>query len=268
MSLILEALRKSEAERRRGQAPDLFSELPPVVRPRVSKPTPVLWLVVAIIVLAIGAWWARGLWSPSARTDAAAVANPTEEVNRLAAQPRSATQPDAADVTPRANGSVAAQVAVIDATPSATVPAAPMTAPAQLPSITAPDNVVAQERTAPTPPIAPVRETPLPAARPATAARPVPVTTSAATSASPPTPASSTGATLQLTDLTVEQRRQLPPLRMSMHMWDEDPARRFVIIDGTRRAEGDRVGEAVVGQITADSVLLDWNGLRLRLSLR
>lgn len=53
-----------------------------------------------------------------------------------------------------------------------------------------------------------------------------------------------------------------------MHMWDEDPARRFVIIDGTRRAEGDRVGEAVVGQITADSVLLDWNGLRLRLSLR
>ncbi|MEJ7746504.1 MAG: general secretion pathway protein GspB [Luteimonas sp.] len=266
MSLILEALRKSEAERRRGQAPDLFSELPPAVRPRVSTQTPALWLVVAIIVLAIGAWAARGWWSSSVHNDATVVASPAEEVHRPGSQSRSAMQTDAADVAPRANDR-AAQVAVTKATPSATIPAAPMTVPAQLPNITAPDNVMPQERTAATPSIAPVRETPLPAARSATAAIPVPAKTSTATPASP-TPTSSTGATLQLTDLTVEQRKQLPPLRMSMHMWDEDPARRFVIIDGTRRAEGDRVGDAVVGQITADSVLLDWNGLRLRLSLR
>ena len=33
MSLILEALRKSEAERRRGQVPGLHAELPPAARP-------------------------------------------------------------------------------------------------------------------------------------------------------------------------------------------------------------------------------------------
>jgi general secretion pathway protein B len=34
MSLILEALRKSEAERRRGESPDLRTELPPVASRR------------------------------------------------------------------------------------------------------------------------------------------------------------------------------------------------------------------------------------------
>ena len=49
MSLILEALRKSEAERRRGQAPDLYAELPPVARMQ-RQPVPVwLWVVIGEI---------------------------------------------------------------------------------------------------------------------------------------------------------------------------------------------------------------------------
>lgn len=82
-------------------------------------------------------------------------------------------------------------------------------------------------------------------------------------------PPASTGAdSIQLADLPADQRRQLPPLRMSLHMWDQDPARRFVIIDGARLREGDRIGDAVVAEINADSVLLDWSGRRLRLTLR
>ncbi len=80
-------------------------------------------------------------------------------------------------------------------------------------------------------------------------------------------PASDNAATLQLADLPAEQRKQLPPLRISMHMWDQNPTRRFVIIDGARLGEGDRIGDAVIEQIAADSVLLDWNGRRLRLPL-
>ncbi|MEO6263926.1 MAG: general secretion pathway protein GspB [Luteimonas sp.] len=73
---------------------------------------------------------------------------------------------------------------------------------------------------------------------------------------------------LQLSDLSADERKSLPPLKVSMHMWNDDPARRFVIVDGSRLGEGDRIGDAVVTAITADSVLLDWSGRRLKLPIR
>jgi general secretion pathway protein B len=51
-----------------------------------------------------------------------------------------------------------------------------------------------------------------------------------------------------------------PPLRLSMHLWNDDPARRVAILDGRRVAPGDRVGDAVVAEIRRDGVLLAWNG--------
>ena len=52
-----------------------------------------------------------------------------------------------------------------------------------------------------------------------------------------------------------------------MHMWNEAADRRFVILDGRRIAEGDRVGAARVAEIRRDGVILDWNGQRLELPL-
>ena len=43
-------------------------------------------------------------------------------------------------------------------------------------------------------------------------------------------------------------------------MWNDDPSQRFVILDGDRLREGDRIGDAVVTAITRDGVVLDWNG--------
>ena len=51
-------------------------------------------------------------------------------------------------------------------------------------------------------------------------------------------------------------------------MWNEDPSQRFVILDGDRLREGDRIGDAVVSAITRDGVVLDWNGRRLTLPIR
>jgi general secretion pathway protein B len=73
---------------------------------------------------------------------------------------------------------------------------------------------------------------------------------------------------LQLSDLSAAERKSLPPLKVSMHMWDGDAARRFVIVDGNRLVEGDRIGDAVITAITADGVLLDWNGRPLKLPIR
>ena len=85
----------------------------------------------------------------------------------------------------------------------------------------------------------------------------------------PPTiapPPASNGA-LQLSDLTADERKELPPLKLSMHLWNDDPRQRLVILDGSRLREGDRVGNAVITAITSDGVLLDWNGQLLKLSI-
>jgi len=73
---------------------------------------------------------------------------------------------------------------------------------------------------------------------------------------------------LRLSDLDPDSRKALPPLKLSMHMWNSDPSQRFVILDGNRVREGDRVGDAVVTAITSDGVVLDWNGRRLKLPIR
>jgi general secretion pathway protein B len=84
----------------------------------------------------------------------------------------------------------------------------------------------------------------------------------------PPAPASVTTSTLRVADLSPGEREQLPALKISMHMWGPTPDQRFAIIDGTRVGAGDRVGEAVVEEIVADGVVLNWHGRRLSLPLR
>ena len=52
MSLILEALRKSEAERRRGEMPDLRAELPPPAAGSRSSLRRALPWIVAVAAIA------------------------------------------------------------------------------------------------------------------------------------------------------------------------------------------------------------------------
>src|SRR5689334_12469770 len=65
MSLILDALRKSEAERRRGASPSLYAQLPsPATR---LRPAWMPWLPVAAVVLlvvGVAVWYARESGEP------------------------------------------------------------------------------------------------------------------------------------------------------------------------------------------------------------
>lgn len=105
-------------------------------------------------------------------------------------------------------------------------------------------------------------------AEPAVAAPATSPPTIAPPSAAPPTVAPANDGMLRLSDLDPDSRKALPPLKLSMHMWNSDPAQRFVILDGNRVREGDRIGDAVVTAITSDGVVLDWNGRRLKLPIR
>jgi general secretion pathway protein B len=218
MSLILEALRKSEAERRRGEMPDLRAELPPPAAASRAPLRRVLpWIAVA---LAAGMALLFGL-RPLSRD--ATPAAPTKAV---------------ATTTPAPSESVRLQ------------PRAAIAQPSSAPRVA--------EREPPQPPPVPPAATPIPepASPPAPAAEVAP----------PPVP--SADAETAVNALPADLRKALPPLQLSMHMWDPDPAKRFVILDGERHVEGDSVGPMRIRRIDADGVLFDWQGRLVRLPLR
>ena len=73
---------------------------------------------------------------------------------------------------------------------------------------------------------------------------------------------------MRVSDLDPGTRRQLPPLKLSMHLWDETPSRRFLIIDGQRLKEGDLHGEVVIEQIEREGAIVVWRGVRMRIGVR
>lgn len=262
MSLILEALRKSEAERRRGQTPDLFAELPPAAHRHGRALAPWHWVLLAVAACAALAWLTRDRWLASTAPATAPVADTTVSAVQESSE-ETRVQPVEPDPTAATDDSASASRTTVDI-----VPIPPATAPQPAPSrpAIAPAPALVQEPTSVEPEVAPppVREPVILPPEP-----PQPVPSQAPEQATPATaPAPGNDALLELSDLTAEQRRQLPPLKLSMHLWNADPSRRFVIIDGARLGEGDRLGDAVIDRITTDSVILDWNGRRLRLSLR
>lgn len=272
MSLILEALRKSEAERRRGQAPDLRTELPPVAPPRAHALPRWRWAVPALVLLAL-AWLllARpgtepeqdSLPAPAATTVPGGSLDPGGRADQAAGPPgaeraMAAARRDAAPARPGAR-------LVIEPDAGAAPPASAPRPPEPEPAPPAPALDAAAAGRPVTPAGAGVTAAPSTPAPTLPAPPPAPAPAAAAAT----TPATAPGARLlALSELSPEERRQLPPLKLSMHMWSEDPARRFVILDGQRLAEGDRAGPAVVDAIRSDDVVLAWNGMRLRLSLR
>ncbi len=64
-------------------------------------------------------------------------------------------------------------------------------------------------------------------------------------------------------DLPFATRKALPPLSMSMHVYTADPKQRFVILDGTRMAEGDSTPDNMsLREIRPDGVILEFQGQR------
>jgi general secretion pathway protein B len=252
MSLILEALRKSEAERRRGQAPDLHAELPPLAAARPKRIPAWLGVGAAVVVLAGAVWWLSSPRAPQvAETPAPLAAKPTQPLEPVV----DPTFPPVERIEP-------APVARMPVTPE---PAEPIEPAGRTPA-------------PPMPTAVPIRTSPAASATTGTgSAAPVAGTTATdpAAQPAPPTPkrpsASVTGRTAvppSVAELPAAERGQLPELKLTMHMWDQQPGQRFIILDGNRYGEGDRVGAAVISRIDPDGVILELNGRAVRLPLR
>lgn len=229
MSLILEALRKSEAERQRGQAPGLFTQqAPPPARRGGAGPVRAARLAGA---LALATAVAGGLWWLATHTPAPP---PTGVAPRVATDP--------ATGSPRAEARPAA----------AAVPAAnaPPPTPAPRPAATAsasPGFPAVRSETADT----------LPGTAPAAGPEPATVRVGEAAAVAESAATDPASALPRLADLPAAERGALPPLRLSMHVFSADPAQRFVILDGRRLGEGGSPAPAVVVEaIERDGLVL------------
>jgi general secretion pathway protein B len=95
---------------------------------------------------------------------------------------------------------------------------------------------------------------------------PPPVATVPSPAPAPPAPAH-TARPVASNDAPDIGDTSLPAVKLSMHMWDADPARRFVILDGQRMGEGDRSGALSVIAIERNGVVIERNGQRARIPL-
>lgn len=247
MSFILDALRKSETARRRSETPDIFATMPAATAPARAYPQWPLWAVGVIGVLSLIAalWLFAQRSSAPGRSPASTSTAPASTAPALP-PPAPPLMPDPATAQfPQADMSAPSPAAPEPASETAAAPVESAIAAAK-PSapVTPPTSAAIAEPAAPrVAPPPPEPDSPLPQAPPAG------------------------DQIVALADLDPGVRKQLPPLKLSMHLWNETASQRFVILDGQRLKEGDVLGELVVQRITRDGAVLAWRGSRLKIAL-
>lgn len=256
MSVLLDALRKSEAQRRAGELPalDLGAGLGvPGERPDAARHRQVGWMLVVVVLviasLAIG-WWRP--WDPwpqpvqnevpvghGRATSASVEPTPPQAVGANASEATvalpSPAPPSSARAAPAAeSGAPPKQPAPAPPTPIEPRPAVPDTAPDTVPD-TAPNN------------------DPRPEPKPGPTAEHTPETSAAvdpvpATEAAPAQAGAddlSLAGVIRPWELPESLRAEFPELRVSVHFYAARPADRFVLINGERRVEGSSLGGGV-----------------------
>jgi general secretion pathway protein B len=298
MSLIHEALQKAEAERRAGELPPLVS-MSVAPRRRESGTHRPLWFALGIAVLAAAAYTNRDLIrSDSVAPSEARVATtrdapqnavdaPTKATsNQAARKPQVVQQAPAAQ--PAMDAFTAAQTDAIAShlgaghgvvTPEAPIEAVPTDPPASIPKPVLPAPVPAESNetavdtqsiaTKPQP-TAQVAATEMPsmnleAPKPPVKTVSEPLPPSAATPVAEDAGTGNASVPL-IFELPLATRQVLPPMKVTMQVYHQDPTLRFAIIDGKRVNENGVVGnELNLIEIQRDAMVLEFRGKRFLL---
>ena len=253
MSYILEALRRAERERDTGRAPSVESlnrAMPVSERSRVP---PSVWALAITTALIAGTALVVSLWprSPAPAAQPAATAaplpidRPATPISAAVIDPEPAAIDD--DVV-SLDDVVGDDATEEDDTPPAAAPTEPEPAPA------------------PTPDVAETREVPEAAVNAETPPPSLP--SPASGDAAQSTIVVPRGATV-LREMPASYREQFPVRTLDVHVYDPDPARRWIMVDGQRYREGSTLasGPQVV-QIIDGGVIFEYQGARVLLPVR
>ncbi len=278
MSLILEALKKSEEQRRLGEVPGLNTAYRAQPRRR-GGPLSVLLISMLLIAGAYAGW--RWHLEPVPDAEMPTVAAPTPQLEEPVEPLDTTTELNRQD-----------SVAATDSPTATTVPDSSATTSAEL----EPDRPKSERESEAIPPDMEIlrtvdtsagvergtefanspdlrrpfehtpeweaQEQPPEAAATPSADTPASADTSTAVARSEPVP-SDPNAVPATYELPYTLRRELPELRLTMHFYSSDVASRFVILNGERRLEGDSIGEDIaISEIVPDGVVLLFRGQR------
>lgn len=288
MSLILEALKKSERQRQLGESPSLGSPIMAVSRRRSLLPALIILILLGLVALL---WFKRAADAPVAEPETLSVAattpapvvpdatpfndspQPVAGTQREVAQSSAASRQPRSKVPPDATSGLAPDLREKVKSGEVVVPNTQLLKPGQPATIDEPalaaaaagaNDALAEQNAAaaamaqaeaaakvnPGKVEIPESDT----AKPATPAPSAPAATSGA--AAP-------GAGLKLIwELPYATRREIPEIKLSMHVYADLPAQRFVIINNDRQVEGDEVGDLKLIEIRRDGVVFDYEGER------
>lgn len=223
MSYILDALRKSEAERRQGKAPDLGQPVQMIYRPKRKPVSAIIWVALALIVNA--AVFAYLFW-PGREPAVLTTPKPAAVSEAPAINPGSAALPDAesAPVAP-IEPSEALEVTEKDSAPERS----------QVPEST-PERYEAPVV------IVPSRQSDAQAQRNDLVER------------------MPQGRVPHLVELPLSFQKSVPDLTFNSHIYSSEPSASRVMINGHYLKSGDRFGPLAVERITEDGVVLSRNG--------
>lgn len=226
MSYILDALRRSEAERRQGKAPDLSQQVQMVWRPKKKPVSPVVWLVIALLVNAMV--MAYLFWPASSAEPAAAEAarGPVSEPVVIAPLTTADAAPGALHREQAPVADVQSPAAQVEPTTDNELRNQPLTeARNEAPLVIVPDQSV--------------RERML-------------------------TPTDSQGRVPHLVELPLSFQKSVPDLTFNSHIYSSDPAASRVMINNHYLRPGDTFGSLMVERVTEDGVILSRGSQRFR----
>ncbi|WP_372997945.1 general secretion pathway protein GspB [Marinobacter sp.] len=234
MSYILDALRKSETERRQGRVPDLGQQVQLIHRPKKKRVSPAVWVALALVlnagVLAFLFWPGKPFpWASGGQPEQPATADRVEEA---AEPPRvvPVTEPEAVPEDPVDESGATSEPVLADST---------------------------------VPPI--VSERPVPERRER-------ATVIVPSSAIPETAIAMTnqeqaGRVPHLVELPLSFQKSVPDLTFNSHIYSSSPGSRRVMINNAYLRVGDTFEGLRVEDITEDGVVLSRDGRRFRVGV-
>lgn len=288
MSYILDALRKSERQRRAGQVPgpaDLMSDPPPP--PRRSRMAFLIAALVLFNAAGLGYLWKQGSIpfpeTPPTAVSGAPGSTPVTTPRTAVAQGQGTPSPAAPGLPvaiPQSAGPAlpASPPQAKRAQPAAPAPGGGL--PAGSPRKPEPPAETQEPKSVPIPTLAKVRPSTFPPkgspGGPLAATPPVPPDSARPAPPVSPAPrpadrAEGVAAGVRPGDppfldaLPAEFREKVPEFRINLYAYSETPAERFTIIDMKKYRVGERIpGGALLLEMRADSLVLELDGKKFR----